>query len=73
MHLSTFYVYFPLCFIFDTIFVVFIPSSISMCTLDDIFLNSKPLRSSILTPSVWVCHPHPPCSFSIIVDPEAGV
>ena len=30
-----------------------------------LFLYPKPPLSSIHTPSVWVCHPRPPCSFSL--------
>ena len=57
--LTTTYVYFPLCFIYNTPFVVLAPSSVSRCALYVLFLNPKPHPSSIPTPSVWVCHPHP--------------
>ena len=68
--LTTFYVYFPPCFIYNTPFVVLAPSSVSRCALYVPFVNPKPHPSSIPTPSVWVCHLHPPAPSRFLAVPK---
>ena len=68
--LSTFYVCFPLCFVYDSPCVVFAPSPISICTLYVLVLNPKPHPSSIPTLSVRVCYPPPPAPSRFLVIPK---